>query len=282
MKNKLFKVKECYLPQTLTLFSFHTSLNKKSAECDIYISKWFSFFTAEKEKKNLHERSIGTSLFQTWESEPVCICMCEKRELKWVDFLETVNEKLVKFSSSRKLSSHFFPLLFPCCNAPVSASSQSSTYDNRTAQTCASSQCRLPLLHTSPNLRLSLSCSHSSSLPPSPCAFVLRDRAILTRRVTIVAESIFQTSTANCHFSWILSRYKKGNQSHRESLANASWSPQQKPQRKPRIGIVLLFLQLDLEHIHSCYKLTSVQMICFLLKNTSRWTVLWLYLILTE
>lgn len=101
-------------------------------------------------------------------------------------------------------------------------SSQSSTYDNRTAQTCGSSQCCLPLLHTSPNLRLSLSGSHSSSLPPSPFAFVLRDSAILTRRVTIVAESIFQTSTANCHFSWILSPHKKGNQSHRESLPNAS------------------------------------------------------------
>lgn len=120
-----------------------------------------------------------------------------------------------------KLSSHFFPSLsFSTAMRQYlrAQSSQSSTYDNRTAQTCSSSQCCLPLLHTSPNLRLSL----SSSLPPSPFAFVLRDSAILTRHVTIVAESIFQTSTANCHFSWILSPHKKGNQSHRESLPNAS------------------------------------------------------------
>jgi len=82
-------------------------------------------------------------------------------------------------------------------------SSQSSTYDNRTAQTYSSSQCCLPLLHTSPNLSL------SSSLPPSPYAFVQCDSAILIRHVTIVVESIFQTSTANCHFSCIFLFTKK-------------------------------------------------------------------------
>lgn len=159
----------------------------------------------QRKKKNLHKRSIGTSLSPD-VGERACVYVCEKE-----NWNETVNEKLVKISSTHKLSSHFFPLSFSTAMRQYlrAQSSQSSTYDNRTAQTCGSSQCCLPLLHTSPNLRLSLSCSHSSSLPPSPFAFVLRDRAILTWRVTIVAESIFQTSTANCHFSWICLLTKK-------------------------------------------------------------------------
>ncbi len=184
----------------------------------------------QRKKKNLHKRSIGTSLSpDVGERACVHVCMCVRKRTEMSWFTETVNEKLVKFSSTHKLFS-LFSSLFLYCNAPVSA----CTYDNRTAQTCGSSQCCLPLLHTSPNLRLSLLCSHSSSLPPSPFAFVLRDRAILTRRVTIVAESIFQTSTANCHFSWILSPHKKGNQSHRESLPNASWCLLQKPYKVNR------------------------------------------------
>ncbi len=130
----------------------------------------------------------------TWESEPVCMCVCVcvcvcEKELKWV-YRDSKWKACQIFLHLQTLFSLFVSVFTAMRQYLRAQSSQSSAYDNRTAQTCGSSQCCLPLLHTSPNLRLSLSFSHSSSLPPSPFAFVLRDRALLTWCVTIVAESI--------------------------------------------------------------------------------------------
>lgn len=108
MKKKLFKVEECYLPQTMTISSFHTSLNKKKAECDIYISKWFSFFTAAKEKKNLHKRSIGTSLSPDMR-ERACVHVCEKENWNELIYRDSKWKACQIFLNSQTL---FFPFSF--------------------------------------------------------------------------------------------------------------------------------------------------------------------------
>lgn len=129
----------------------------------------FILYSRER-KKNLQKRSIGTSLSQTWESEPVfmCVfvCVCKRTEMSW--FIETVNEKLVKFSSTQKLSSHFFPSLSFYCNAPVSActvlSEQTTEQHKPAVHHNAVSLSYKPLL---------IFAFHYHPLPPSPFAFVL-------------------------------------------------------------------------------------------------------------
>ncbi len=149
------------------------------------------FILYSRERKNWHKRSISTSLIPDVGERAcvhVCVCVCVRKN--WNEFTETKWKACQIFLHLQTLFSLFVSVFTAMRQYLRARSSQSSAYDNRTAQTCGSSQCCLPLLHTSPNLRLSLSFSHSSSLPPSPFAFVLRDRALLTWRVTIVAESI--------------------------------------------------------------------------------------------
>lgn len=72
------------------------------------------FILYSREKKNWHKRSISTSLIPD-VGERACLHVCEKEN--WNEFTETVNEKLVKFSSIYKCSSHFFPLSLLQCTS---------------------------------------------------------------------------------------------------------------------------------------------------------------------
>lgn len=83
MKNKLFKVEGRYLPQTLTLSSFHTSLNTKKALNVTFTFQSDFHSLQQRKKKNLQKRSIGTSLSPDVGERAcvhvcVCVCVCEK------------------------------------------------------------------------------------------------------------------------------------------------------------------------------------------------------------
>lgn len=72
MKNKLFKVKECYLPQTLTLFSFHTSLNKKKRWMwHLHFKVVFILYSREREKELAWK--VNRHIFVSDVGERACV-----------------------------------------------------------------------------------------------------------------------------------------------------------------------------------------------------------------
>lgn len=79
---------------------------------------------AEKVNRHIFEPRRGRASLRSCVF--VCACVRKRTEMSW--FIETVNEKLVKFSSTHKLSSHFFPLFLSllqcasiCVHSPLRA-----------------------------------------------------------------------------------------------------------------------------------------------------------------
>lgn len=125
MKNKLFKVEECYLPQTLTLSSFHTSLNKKKSWM------WHLHFKVislqQRKKKNLHKRSIGTSLSPD-VGEWAYVYVCEKENWNELIYRDSKWKACQIFLNSQTLLTFFLSLsLLQCASICVHLWQQNST-----------------------------------------------------------------------------------------------------------------------------------------------------------